>query len=79
MDWRDACIVPLHKGKDEKYECGNLRGIIKFVEFSVKLYDIVLIKRVRAGTQCAIGKNNVGLVEKCIDQVFAVRPVVKSI
>ena len=27
MDWRDACIVPLYKGKGDKCECSNCRGI----------------------------------------------------
>ena len=27
MDWRGACIVPLYKGKDNKRECSNSRGI----------------------------------------------------
>ena len=27
MDWRGACIVPLYKGKDNKCECSNSRGI----------------------------------------------------
>ena len=27
MDWRGACIVPLYKGKGDKYECRNSRGI----------------------------------------------------
>ena len=27
MDWRGACIVPLYKGKGDKYECNNSRGI----------------------------------------------------
>ena len=27
MDWRGACRVPLHKGKGDKCECSNLRGI----------------------------------------------------
>ena len=27
MDWRGACIVPLYKGKGDKYECGISRGI----------------------------------------------------
>ena len=27
MDWRGACIVPLYKGKGDKYECSNSRGI----------------------------------------------------
>ena len=27
MDWRGACIVPLYKGKNDKCECSNSRGI----------------------------------------------------
>ena len=27
IDWRGACIVPLHKGKGDKCECSNSRGI----------------------------------------------------
>ena len=27
MDWRGACIVPLYKGKGDKCECSNCRGI----------------------------------------------------
>ena len=27
MDWRGVCIVPLYKGKGDKYECRNSRGI----------------------------------------------------
>ena len=27
MDWHEACIVPLYKGKGDKCECSNSRGI----------------------------------------------------
>ena len=27
MDWHGACIVPLYKGKGDKCECNNSRGI----------------------------------------------------
>ena len=27
MDWHGACIVPLYKGKGDKCECSNSRGI----------------------------------------------------
>ena len=27
MVWRGACIVPLYKGKGEKWECSTSRGI----------------------------------------------------
>ena len=52
MDWRGACIVPLYKGKGDKCECSNSRGISLFSVVG-KLHGRVLIKRVRARTVCA--------------------------
>ena len=51
MHWRGAGIVPLYKGK---CECSNSSGISLSVVG--KLYGRDLIKRVRAGTDCAIGE-----------------------
>ena len=48
MDWRGACIVPLYKGKDDKCECSNSRGI-SLLSVVGKLYGRVLIKKVSAG------------------------------
>ena len=48
MDWRGACIVPLHKRKGDKCECSNSRGI-SLLSVVGKLFGRVLIKRVRAG------------------------------
>ena len=59
MDWRGACIVPLYKGKGDKCECSNSRGIT-LLSVVGKLFDRVLIKRVRAGTECAIGEEQCG-------------------
>ena len=56
MDWHGACIVPLYKGKGDKCECSNSRGISLSVVG--KLFGRVLIKRVRAGTECAIGEED---------------------
>ena len=53
MDWRGACIVPLDKGKGDKCECSNSRGI-SLLSVVGKLYGTVPIKRVSAGTGCAI-------------------------
>ena len=59
MDWRGACIVPLYRGKGDKCECSDSRGV-SLLSVVAKLFGRVLIKRVRAGTECAIGK------EQCV-------------
>ena len=76
MDWRGACIVPLYKGKGDKCECSDSRGI-NLLSVVGKLFGIVLIKRVRAGTECAIGEEQCRFRHGrgCMDQVFAVRHV----
>ena len=56
MDWSGACIVPLYKGKGDKCECSNSRGISCLLIVVEKIFGRVLIKRVRAGTECAIGE-----------------------
>ena len=63
MDWRGACIVPLYNVKGQKCECSNSKGI-SLLSVVDQLYGRVLIKRVRAGTDCAIGRSNV-----CLDGV----------
>ena len=76
MDWRGACIVPLYKGKGDKCERSNSRGI-NLLSVVGKLFGRVLIKRVRAGTKCAIGEEQCGFSQGrgCMDKVFAVRQV----
>ena len=76
MDWRGACIVPLYKEKGDKCECSNSRGI-SLLSVVGKSFGRVLIKRVRAGTECAIGEEQCGFRQGigCMDQVFAVRQV----
>ena len=76
MDWRGACIVPLSKGMGDKSECSNSRGI-SLLSVVGKLYGRVLIVRVRAGTECALGEEQCGFRQgkACMDQVFAVRQV----
>ena len=58
-DWRIACIVPLYKRRGDKCECNNSRGI-SLLSVVGKLFGRVLIKRVRAGTECAIGEEQCG-------------------
>ena len=62
--------------KFDKCECINSTGI-SLLSVVGKLYGRVLIKRVRAGTECAIGEEPCGFRQGrgCIDQVFVVRQV----
>ena len=69
MDCRGACIVPLNKRKGDNCECSNSIGI-SLLTLVGKLYGSVLIKRVRAETECAIGEGR-----GCMHQVFVVRQV----
>ena len=59
INWRGARIVLLYRGNVEKCECSNSRGI-SLLSVVGKLYGRVLIKRVRAGTECAIGEEQCG-------------------
>ena len=76
MDWRSACIVPLYQEKGDKCECSNSRGIC-LLSVVGKLFGRVLINRVRARTECAIGEEQCLFRQSrgCMDQVFAVRQV----
>ena len=76
VDWLGACIVPMYKRKGENCECSNSRGI-SLLSAVGKQFGRVLIKRVRAGAECAIGKEQCGFRQgrRCMDQVFAVRQV----
>ena len=66
--------MPLYKEKGDKCECSNSTGI-SLSSVVGKLYGRVLIKRVRARTQCAIGEEQCGSRQDrgCMDQVFAIR------
>ena len=83
IDWRGAFIVHkgkgaciVHKGKGDKCECSSSRGI-SLLSVVGELFCRVLIKRVRAGTECAIGEEQCGFRQGrgCMEQVFAVRQV----
>jgi len=75
-EWCEACIVPLYKGKGDKYDCGSYRGI-SLLSVIGKLYGRVLIDRISGATECAIGEEQCGFRRGrgCVDQVFAVRQV----
>ncbi len=78
-DWRDACIVPLYKGKGEKYVCSNFRGT-SLLSVVGKMYGRVLIERIRSKTESVIGEEQCSFRSGrgCVDQVFAVRQIVEK-
>ena len=53
IDWTNACIVRLYKGKDNKYECASYRSI-NVLSVLDKVYGKVLIKRIKRGIECVI-------------------------
>ena len=68
--------MPLYKRKVDKCEYSNSTSV-NLLSVVGKLYFRVLIKRVRAATESAIGEEQCGfrLGRGCMDQVFAVRQV----
>ncbi len=67
-------MVPLYKGKGDKYECTNFRDI-SLLSVVGKVYDKVLIKSVREGTEGVICDEQGGFRRGRggLDQIFAVR------
>jgi len=59
MDWKVACVVPIYKGKGDKSECGNYRGI-SLLSVVGKVYGSVLIEKVKRITEEKIGEEQGG-------------------
>ena len=76
VDWVIACIVPLYKGKGDKYECGNFRGI-SLLSVVGKVYGRILINRIRDKTESVIEEVQSGFRRGrgCTDQIFIVRQI----
>ena len=76
LEWKSACVVPLYKGKGDKFECGSFRGI-SLLSVVGKVYGRVLIERIRCGTESMVGEEQSGFRRGrgCMDQVFVVRQV----
>ena len=70
-DWCRACIVPLYKGKGDRCECSNSRGI-SLLSVVRKLFGIVLNGRISDGV---IGKEQGDFRSGrgCVYQLFLVR------
>src|SRR5678816_1578033 len=79
QDWEDGCLVPLYKGKGDRMECGNYRGIC-LLSVVGKVYGRILIERVRGLTEGRMGEEQGGFREGrgCVDQVFTLKMLVEK-
>ena len=68
-DWRSAVIVPLYKGKGERNECKNYRGI-SLLSVVGKIYAGILIDKVRRVTWGLIDDEQGGFraERRCVDR-----------
>ena len=76
VEWCSACIVPLYKGKGDRHECSNSRGI-SLLSVVGKVYGRILIERIRRKTDDVVSEVQGGFRQGrgCVDQVFVVRQV----
>ena len=72
-DWRSAVIVPLYKGKGERTECKNYKGI-SLLSVDGKKYAGILVNRVRRVTGGLIDYEQGSFIagRGCVDQIFTI-------
>ena len=75
-DWRSAVIVPLYKGKGERTECKNYRGI-SLLRVVGKIYVGILLDGVHRVTGCLINdeQGDFRLGRGCVDQIFTLKQI----
>ena len=75
-DWRSTVIVPLYKGKGERNECKNYRGI-SLLSMVRKIYAGILVNRVCRVTWGLIDDEQRGFRKGrgCIDQIFTLKQI----
>ncbi len=78
-DWRKAIIVPLYKGKGNRDECKNYRGI-SLLSVPGKIYGRILNERVMKITNKSMGDEQGGFRKGrgCVDQIFTVKILVEK-
>ena len=78
-EWRKAVIVPLYKGKGDKFNCNSYRAI-SLLSVPGKLFARIVIDRVREITQGKIWDVQSGFMpgKGCADQIFALQQVVEK-
>ena len=70
-DWKVTCIVPIYKGKGDRSECRNYRGII-ILSITRKIYGRVLISRLIEITVEQVAEEQGGFRSHrgCVDRIF---------
>src|SRR5678815_1650706 len=78
-DWRRAVIVPLYKGKGEKGNCRNYRGI-SLLSVVGKVYAGILVERVRRVTEGLISEEQGAFRSGrgCVDQIFTLKQMIEN-
>ena len=73
-DWMRAIIVPIYKGKGNRRECKNYRGI-SLLSIPGKVFGRILIEKIRSLTDGLIGEEHCGFRSGrgCVDQVFVMK------
>lgn len=79
LDWRIATIVMLYKGKGDKAECKNHRGI-SLLSVLGKLYGRLVIERIREETDSKVWDTQGGFRpgRGCTDQIFSLQQIVEK-
>ena len=79
QDWQDSCLVPIYKGKGDRAQCNNYRGI-SLLSVVGKVYGKVLIERVKMLTEEIISEEQGGFRKGrgCVDQVFTLRTLIEK-
>ena len=75
-EWRSALILPLYKGKVERTECSNYRGI-SLLSVVGKIYAWILVDKVRKVTESLIDDEQRGFRagRVCVDQIFTLKQI----
>ena len=78
-DWMRAIIVPLYKGKGDRSECKDYRGI-SLLNIPGEVYGRFLMERVCSLTEGMIGEEQCGFKpgRRCVDQVFMMKQMIEK-
>ncbi len=78
-DWQKAILVPLYKGKGDRSECSNWRGI-SLLSVVGKVFAHILLERINAVVEGQLSEAQAGfrVGRGCSDQIFTIRRVMEQ-